>query len=48
MNQVACSKLRELLDGVNYASKYGKSYTANILKLKLTRITEFFGTLSHV
>ena len=23
MQQVACSKLRELRDGVNYASKYG-------------------------
>jgi len=25
MHQVACSKLRELRDGVNYASKYGIS-----------------------
>ena len=30
MHQAACSKLRKLRDGVNYASKYGKRFLSKI------------------
>ena len=33
MHQVACSKLRELRDGVNYANKYGIYSHATIFLL---------------